>query len=1225
MNAVKDCSWLDTLQPPLDDQQHTVCCTDKNTVVAAGAGSGKTQVLATRFAWLIMDGGFKVDEILTLTFTDKAAAEMYERIYARLSFFAGNEAVPEIPRRRAQQALHNFSDAHIQTLDSYCASIVRQAANRYGIRPDFTIGTADAERAIKNRALPFVLRYRNDAAVQAVAAAGRLQDAADKLFAGTVSSCTSLATPECFFSSYLEHQRNETAAAWNERMQGTVKGDENEDLPMDEIIRRVIDVYAALPDIKKAGAYCGLLKKVLPFDTYAPSEVVDHIPRTFTITPEQIADGSMLKQVDEYVSWLALFRFNQRTAGYTKELVAVINGELNKKTGTSLSALADYILKYRTTMRIYELLDQFLAEVNAGKRKTGSLTFSDVTELALCILRGQDDIRKQEQRAYRRIMIDEFQDNNRKNRDLLFILADAGSGALEDGKLFFVGDEKQSIYKFRGADVAVFNSLKNDLGTGSFQSMVCNYRSTAEVLSACNQLFGGYRNRQKIEGDGQSAAVPSYWVFPEKPLHRYEAEFTERTVAEKFDSVLRVPQEPTVLIAQNVPVHVCMFNTADIRPDGQHDDDYLTEKDQLAYFIARKIQSLVGTETDGRKIAYSDIAVLDRSRTDRGQLIRYLSREGIPYTVDQHRDLFSEAPVNDIYYFLRLCVYPSDMNAFAVFFCSPFAGLSEQSLETVLAVCAEPDNPDFVFKPFDETKAELIKTALPIDQYEKYTAAEALYRDFAGYSLCHRLTDTVTRLWYECGYRIEFEWNSTASLFATQYDLLFEVARRTDADGKSAAWFIDQLAAKKTAAGSFFSADADIDTEDVDFPSETHNAVNIMTIHKSKGLEFPVVFVCGCTGKPKADSSGGSIFYSDEDGVSINFRNGAGNYFFQKQKAEADAKNDAEFRRLFYVAVTRAEQQVYVVGSWRYTDKPLSNPSMMEKIICHYYNDETLRSGPESGTGTIFTGGAPFDFERIVPAAKKEVFTGRSVRKENDPVAKQHVAEEAAPLYERAAVLETSDISQRRFSPSSFEPDFASDDSAAAGTGVLYSEIDHIILFKGNNFSYSRFGTLAHAYLEAAANGIAPEKYIPPDVLVAGLSSAPSVHAMKQVCTEMVRRFEESTVGRLFEVSRPNWYRSEYSFKNVLCGVIITGTIDLLFRKADGTYVIVDYKTDREMQPERYYFQLYCYRKAAAALCSVDVGLISCMLYYLRYDSSCDITGDVAKITDTDLEPYIKK
>jgi ATP-dependent helicase/nuclease subunit A len=134
----------------LNSEQQAAAYCDENAVVAAGAGSGKTMVLASRFAWLVTERKYRVREILTLTFTKKAAAQMYRRIYMMLAeIAAGDSAAPGasaqdaaaqsagIKGKLAREALEEFVQARIQTLDSYSAAIVRQAANRYGINPDF--------------------------------------------------------------------------------------------------------------------------------------------------------------------------------------------------------------------------------------------------------------------------------------------------------------------------------------------------------------------------------------------------------------------------------------------------------------------------------------------------------------------------------------------------------------------------------------------------------------------------------------------------------------------------------------------------------------------------------------------------------------------------------------------------------------------------------------------------------------------------------------------------------------------------------------------------------------------------------------------------------------------------------------------------------------------------------------------------------------------------------
>jgi len=144
-------------RPQLNEEQKAAAFCEENAVVAAGAGSGKTMVLANRFAWLLTEKDFKVDEILTLTFTTKAAAQMYRRIHLLLTEIAENET--GLKAQRARKALDDFIHARIQTLDSYSAALVKQCAPRYGISPDFIIDQERCQKIALEESLPFLIGF----------------------------------------------------------------------------------------------------------------------------------------------------------------------------------------------------------------------------------------------------------------------------------------------------------------------------------------------------------------------------------------------------------------------------------------------------------------------------------------------------------------------------------------------------------------------------------------------------------------------------------------------------------------------------------------------------------------------------------------------------------------------------------------------------------------------------------------------------------------------------------------------------------------------------------------------------------------------------------------------------------------------------------------------------------------------------------------------------------
>ncbi len=1220
--------YLDLLERKLDDRQIKVCCRAENTVVAAGAGSGKTQVLATRFAWLVMSKNIPTSKILTLTFTKKAAGEMYERIYKTLTFFAENQRTPPAERERAKKALEAFGESHIQTLDSYCSAIVRQAANRYGIRPDFTTG--DAEREIKDAALPFILKHRNNPALQAFADAGKLQDFAENILACSINDYTSIADDRDFFVQkfYTQKEKVHKDFVWFMTGQGKKPEELENAVSLSDVYA---DLQAALGSAAKESDYvaqcrklCGCIQcardrsgaEALPQGNGA--EAKPRIAR-----PPQAGAPEDLANITKLATTLP-------RSGYTKDLQAVI--KVLKENALPYLVSLDLYLKQADAMEaLFVLFDEFLWEINRTKRMRGKLTFRDVQKMALKALREQNDLREQENAAYDKIMIDEFQDNNGENRDLLFLLCSPPSSGknprvsdIAPDKLFFVGDEKQSIYKFRGADVAVFNRLKEDFsltfGKDSFLPMEYNYRSTLYLLESFNSLFGGEKG-----------------IFDKSLGDSYEAQYS--LPAKKFDTKERKEYTEKKLTEKTVPMHVCLLNKKHFadNDDALPEDktDYLDEDEQTACFIAKKIAEL-------KPEKYSDIAILEKSRSHRASLIKWLNAYGIPYTVDQNASLFASGLVFDLYNFLRLCVYPSDKTALAAYYASPLAALSEHALETLLAYDEEDDSREAM-------------AALSEQDRKRFEKAKNFFDEEKPRVLSQPLTTTLETLWNQAGYRYETMLSKRAELSAEQFDMLYELARQCDANGKNVAWFVDQLAILRDKEGSGFSEDADLEAKEVTYPVEKADGVQILTIHKSKGLQYKHVFITGCIGaRNKSDRS--AAFFDETYGLSIKPEKGGTNYFVQLQQERAKKMERAEFRRLLYVAITRAEEDVYVVGTFSNAKSSRStcssnedkvNLKLLEKQMDIYYpewRDDDLTFAAEAPK---YADGAPFDFLQFKPVKREDA---QGSKKEKSPAEKRaDIIARLLPVYTAATPLMTEREPQLRTTPSALEQtDESKENISAQKTDPYAASVNAIVekyaptsdrtdpdsgakteyagLLQNAAFSYADFGTLAHACLEAAAKGTPPEKFTPETRLFKNLSESEQATVLS-AARKMAEGFAKSSLGKALKAAQEagKFIQAEYAFRTMIQnqaltgraeGMLITGSIDLLFEDADSTnssptYTLVDYKTDQCIRPETYYAQQACYRTAAARLLGCDVTAIRCWLYYLRFDEAVEITKDL--------------
>lgn len=1160
-------AYLDLLERKLDDRQKRVCCRTENTVVAAGAGSGKTHVLATRFAWLVMSKAIPAQRILTITFTKKAAGEMYERIYQTLAYFAQHDGTPETEKRRAQEALDTFGETHIQTFDSYCAGIVRQVANRYGIRPDFTEGSADSESDIKAAALPFVLTHRDNPAVRAFAEAGRLQDFAETIIAKTVHQYATVADSDSYFSDWLEPQRQKvtTDLAWFITGTGTTP---------DECAQAasVADTYDMLTEslsAAKPGGYTDSCKRI--------AECLQRILDGNGIPADTAGLHAETKRLKTIIRTLP-------KKGYTPPLRAAVKS-LREHTLPYLAALSAFLANDGAIAALFALLDAFHAQVKRSKRMSGKLSFGDIQKLALRALREQDDLRTQEYNAYDAIMIDEFQDNNGDNRDLLFLICSQATAGkhptiddIERERLFFVGDEKQSIYQFRGADVSVFNALQHafirTFGADSVQAMTYNYRSSPALVTSFNRLFGGEHG---------------IFIPPSQKAPDYEAQYREETKKYDTRNACECPPEP--LTETNVALHVCLFDEQQITPDKR--DDLLGTKEQIAYFIAQQIAELHRAGAD-----YTDIAILNKSRTDYGILTKWLNAFGLPYSLDQQADPFSSGLVFDLYNVLRLCVYPSDRNALAAYLTSPFAALGENAVEAYLADGCQD-------------------TALPADERKRLHDALAFLADLRATALSQPLTRTLQTLWYETGYRYETFLSKSTELSAEQFDMVYELARQCDANGKSAAWFVDQLALlKKT---SFGGEDEELSIQDITYPVEKSDAVQILTIHKSKGLQYKHVFVYGCmnmTGKGESDA----VFFDKTYGVTVRPEKGSENYFALLQKEPAKQKKIAEFRRLLYVAITRAETDVYVVG-------PADAKSLKAQLE-HYYS-QWIAAPADRRAPTAYAEGAPFDVWSIAPVDRKTGFAALRTPHTIGQARADFIAR-WQDTYAAARPVTTERDRDLRTTPHALEtadappiPAPKDDPYADSVNPIIDAYAANAVpgddTFQHARFSYADFGTLVHVYLEAFANGGTPQSTEPARRLFKNLTAA-EAQTMRDACAAMTAAFAQSALGAALQDARAHrrLVKTEYAFRTLIAdraltgtddSLLVTGIIDALFEQANGTYTIVDYKSDQTIRPAMYAAQQACYRTAAARLLGCEERDIRCYLYYLRYDMTVELTG----------------
>lgn len=1170
----------------LDDAQKHAVKIDVNSVVSAGAGSGKTTVLAQRFSDLLArDKDCRVEQILTLTFTNKATVEMNDRIYKQL-------------KKQCPEKAKDFYKANIKTLDSYCAQVAKLGCNNYGISPDFSQDDESINAKTKSLALQFLLKNRNKEVFAKLRGKKNYEAVATELFASFVNKYTTIVKP-FDWDLYLRKQYEIVAAQWTKSCNS-----------ISVIINQILKVLNLIGNTKPSkyeqelraniASYMMLACPDLNFEQSESKERSDFLNCVYSIMKVRKPGGT----------------------GHTYDEVKAIHAEMAEHLN-NLYAIENYIYGIQFVEALIPYLDEFKKSVDDYKRKAGLLTFNDVSSLALDILENYPELRQVEKEKYKYIMIDEFQDNNEMQKKLLFMLSeklnlhDKGIPEVKDlveDKLFFVGDEKQSIYRFRGAEVSVFRSLAQDFYEG-FLELQVNYRSHPALIAAFNSMFGGYlyppskedAKNPALNGVFYSQAsdsqddilnrVPSYEaIYRKVKISESAGEEVVKSMTETQTGKLPEIYNPRVTVA-----------ILDKQSCPENSENFLDADMSEAVWVTNKIAELIN-----EGYSENDIAILFRTLTVQPCYEKLLLKKGISYKTEDVKKFFADGPVNDIISYLTLIAFTTDTFAFANVLHSSFVNLSFTEIEMIMAV-------------FDTSRNLFMQNAegiLNSESLERFNYAKQIYLKAIEISQNKSLAELVSFLWYETGYRFETLLSQRKFMYNNAYDRLFELARKADVDNLGLAEFLDCVSAYK-----------DEKLDGISIPFEYADGVNLLTIHKSKGLEYPVVFIVGCGHETLRDNNAEMLFYSEDYGITVNTPPSPAtqekkNFFYEEQKELALNMRAAELRRLAYVAITRAEKKVYISGScdydkWiddisDYSVKPVKDSflDILKPSLITYISSD-MKISPK------FEDKCPFNFEVIPYAVKEEGYLEDSL--------KNTVIDTFAPLFEKSEVIQKEVLQSPYAKPSQLHVD--DDESYKTGSTVItvdknvpYSQIDQLVkdsISSDKNepdFAYSNFGTIAHSYLECAVKKVEPQML---NREIVGLhGNDKKIATVDEACRDMNDKFLKSDLGKLLlkTAEQNKFYKSEYTFKSRAGGKIINGQIDLVFENPDEEgYIVVDYKTNRKIEPQIYYQQLACYRDAVSKMTGVSEDKIKCCLYYLRYAKAVDITEECDKINLEDL------
>ena len=1022
----------------LDADQCEAVLSDVNTVVSAGAGSGKTTVLSIRFLRLLAEKKARPDEILTLTFTRKAALEMSERIKLLVTHC---DDVSDEDRKL-------LAHAQISTLDSFARQIVSLDCTRYGIARDFTIED-ERSRNIKTRRLAdaFLSDESNSEMTSILAGIYSPSDVTDRFFCAVERNVWM----GCSYSA------QETSSWMDDQIRSLEK----------EARLSCLDILSAL---EKENLKSGPAETVRLLKSYIEDGLIvpDGSPRLTKVSIR----GDAGIYVDEW---------NRAYPQY-------------KALNEYLSSAHRHLLQ--------QAVEKFASMLIEEKRKTSVLSFSDVSHMALDILKHNTRVRTYFKSRFKYIMIDEFQDNNSLQRDMLFLLAEKNDECCEDNvpdvhhleksKLFFVGDEKQSIYLFRGADVSVFRRLQEEIASagGRLISLTTNYRSSSVLIGHFNRVFSSV-----FSGAGES------WEARHEDTRCPGADDAEGSIT------LYWQDKDTV-----------RTDWPDMSPDE-------AEAAAVASLVKRMLE---GDDylVDGRRPLEDDIAILFQKTSYQVSFEIALKRLGISYQTGVTKSLMQQAVCGDFYSLLQYVVYPDDRLAYTALLRSPFARLSDN------AVLSQKE------EGWQESLDEDDRAKL-----ERFDAFINVMRDMAFRIPLSRL---LSAAYYKGGYYAYLHSRDDWAGFEDHYEYLSAYAVSFDKAGLSLTDYIaflrDRLASRQR-------------LDEVSFLRQEKRGVQLMTVHSAKGLEFPVVILASCAIRDKVAENSCVFSYKDRLVATEN------RYLASFLDSQRRLKEDAEAKRLLYVAMTRARTHLVISGIVDWTGK--GELSANNGIYFNSY----LRAA-----GFTQEGEADLDEIRCLRMALPSEEAVPHTRLEAD--AMDRLADEftSSSFTFRQMTAKPSGMEDAEEGCVTVLPSFPADG--------LYPDAD----------DSAEAGTAVHAYLELSMNGENPEA-----AFDSPLFKGADGRAVRKDLADMAEGFLSS---QLCQKIRKYPYRTEYRFFSYSSqeDLVYEGVIDL-FADCGSFALIVDYKSDRTKTPEKHKAQMLSYIRALEDILSKPC---YATLFYLR-------------------------
>lgn len=920
------------------EQQRVIELHNSNILVSAAAGSGKTAVLVERIIRMICDGEHPadIDRLLIVTFTNAAAAEMRERIAAgitaRLETDPGNEHI-----QKQSALLHN---AQITTIDSFSLFLIRNHFNEIGLDPDFRVADEGEIKLLQQEVLAQLLEdaYAGQFVPEApeqfhVCVEYFCPGGRESVLEQHILNLSRYAGSFPWPAEWLEERKNDYAAG---DMEALVCSDYGQYLT--ERVNRTVE--GCLEKLREVKRLCELPDGPYMYGELTEAEI------------EQLERLTSCKDLEEQAAKIPAVIF-ARLPSKKDDSVDPAKRELAKAIRNSvkdtLSDLSESYFKTPLELAVEQgkacreplrmLLDlvlEFDRRLLAAKQERHLIDFSDMEHYALQILlkrekveesdgTGTDrtetkyrivpsDVAMEYRQYFQEILIDEYQDSNLVQEYLLSAISGEEEGRYNR---FMVGDVKQSIYKFRLARPELFlekYDTYQETGDLCRIDLAKNFRSRIQVVDAVNDVFSRIMSREigGIAYDDKAALYPGA-VYPAQEDPAYGSELLLIRKPEKGE------REESGIGEQHAEGAGVLV-------------DYDNVRQLEALAIAARIKQLKGSlqvmeKSTGelRPVRYSDMVILLRTTSGWDEEFKkILEQQGIPVYITSKTGYFGALEVQELLQFLRVLDNPrQDIPLFGVMQ-SVFGGFTQ---EEIAQIRSGGEGHSRKRMTLYEALKEVAQSGRTVEEGEEISAGESAgeeaelsqkadtflqrighYRDLTPFTsirdLLQRILDDYDYLNYVTALpagskrraNVEMLLTKASAFEKTSYFGLFHFIR-----------YMEQL------------EKYDVDYGEADTLDENADVVRIMSIHKSKGLEFPVVFVSGLSKRFNMQDANQSLIVDMDLGVAVDYVDSVRrikNKTLRRTVLSAKMKEDnlAEELRVLYVALTRAREKLILTA-----------------------------------------------------------------------------------------------------------------------------------------------------------------------------------------------------------------------------------------------------------------------------------------------------------------------